>query len=176
MNYENVVKDFAERTKVNLELIRDQKKPRNEIYEVTQLVNSMMGLLIFPKEKYWFNKIHNEETHIDKIKYSQAISLGWPCINPVVYKHPTHYIDEEKSRFGNEVSFIRNAFAHNNIDFISEETNIDSKPATQIVAVELVNKHNGRITWQAILSIAQLEKIADVFLEIILRDNHAQDD
>lgn len=64
MNLKNPVIDFAERTKVNLEIIRDQlnTKPPSEVFEVTQLVNSMMGLLIFPKEEYWFNKIRDRTT------------------------------------------------------------------------------------------------------------------
>ena len=51
MNYEDVIADFATRTKKNLELIRrlQAEDPESEIYEVTQLLNSMLGLLVFPK-------------------------------------------------------------------------------------------------------------------------------
>lgn len=45
------VKDFVSRTKANL----DYDHP----YEITQLINSLVGLLILPKEKYYENIQNN---------------------------------------------------------------------------------------------------------------------
>jgi len=60
MEYEKLVQDFAYRTRKNLDalLYLKRTKPDNniEVYEVTQLINSMLGLLVFPKERY-FDKI-----------------------------------------------------------------------------------------------------------------------
>lgn len=102
--------------------------------------------------------------------------MGWPLITPSINIHPKDFIDEKNSRFGNEVKAIRNAFAHNNLEFKSKNIMIDSKPTTQIVELELKSKFRQIITWQANLSIAQLEKIADVFLEVILRNDHDHND
>ena len=44
------VSDFAERTLVNLEKI-EKEKSDDAKYEVTQLVNSLLGLIVFPKER-----------------------------------------------------------------------------------------------------------------------------
>ena len=44
------VSDFAERTLANLEKI-EKEKPDDAKYEVTQLVNSFLGLIVFPKER-----------------------------------------------------------------------------------------------------------------------------
>lgn len=52
MEYSDVVKDFAERTLVNLRQIESLSESGYEAYEVTQLINSLLGLLIFPKERF----------------------------------------------------------------------------------------------------------------------------
>ena len=52
MNYESVIRDFAERTRKNLRAIEDLQAKGGEAYEVTQLVNSMLGLLVFPRERF----------------------------------------------------------------------------------------------------------------------------
>lgn len=44
------VSDFAERTLANLEKI-EKEKSDDAKYEVTQLVNSLLGLIVFPKER-----------------------------------------------------------------------------------------------------------------------------
>ena len=54
MNYQNLVGDFARRTRINLETIRtfQKAKPDPQVYEVTQLINSMLGLLILPPHRF----------------------------------------------------------------------------------------------------------------------------
>ena len=42
MMYENVVRDFAARTRKNLRVIEHLEADGQEVYEVTQLVNSML--------------------------------------------------------------------------------------------------------------------------------------
>ena len=52
-NYDYFVKCFAERTLTNYETINKAKKEStDEVYEVTQLINSLFGLLIIPFEKF----------------------------------------------------------------------------------------------------------------------------
>ncbi len=72
MNYEDLVRDFAQRTRKNLQALRTLQKsnPEMEVYEVTQLMNSMLGLLVFPQQQY-INRI--PETPLD-----QLTSQGWP--------------------------------------------------------------------------------------------------
>lgn len=48
----SIVQDFAKRTLSNLESIK-QNKELSDVYEVTQLINSLLGLLVFPKEEFW---------------------------------------------------------------------------------------------------------------------------
>lgn len=70
MDYQNVVEEFARRTRTNLELLRKLSTSEPDAYEVTALVNSMLGLLVFPQQKD-MNSI--AETPVDELK-----QLGWP--------------------------------------------------------------------------------------------------
>ncbi|MEG0077032.1 HEPN family nuclease [Anaerorhabdus sp.] len=50
-NYTNFSVDFPKRTIENLKFIESQKSKGNTVYEVTQLINSLLGLFIFIKER-----------------------------------------------------------------------------------------------------------------------------
>lgn len=49
MMYEDIVRDFAERTRKNLKAIERLLADNQDVYETTQLVDSMLGLLVFPR-------------------------------------------------------------------------------------------------------------------------------
>ena len=58
MNYQDIVKDFAQRTKHNLETLRalQAERPDVEVFEVTQIINSLLRLLVF-QQQYFVNNI-----------------------------------------------------------------------------------------------------------------------
>ena len=49
--YHEFTKDFAARTLENLKYIEEAQKEGRSTYEVTQLVNSFLGLIVFPQEQ-----------------------------------------------------------------------------------------------------------------------------
>lgn len=51
---EEFVIDFVRRTRKNLEFIEDRVEadPGAELFEVTQLVNSLLGIIVLPREYY----------------------------------------------------------------------------------------------------------------------------
>ena len=56
-NYENFIKEFTDRTMENYNRIKNGCiGAQAESYEVTQLINSLFGLLIVPNEKYKYRK------------------------------------------------------------------------------------------------------------------------
>src|SRR3954454_13841692 len=66
-----VVKDFARRTRANLEVVRAMhNKDGDSVYDVTQLINSMLGLLVFPQQEYMNN--------IPRTPLSDLEEQGWP--------------------------------------------------------------------------------------------------
>jgi hypothetical protein len=148
MEYQHLVRDFAERTQHNLEVVRRSGAVGGEVYEVTQLINSMLGLLVLPKEHYYAS--------IPTTPLEELRADGWPA--PVLdgeFKRPKHLRDL--------VRLLRNSVAHFNIEFVA--------PQGEIKGVILSNKCNcGKVTWSASLSINELEQITRRFIELILKE------
>jgi hypothetical protein len=150
MNYENLVKDFALRTQKNLHALRNLQAsdPKSEVYEVTQLMNSMLGLLVFPQQQY--------VTNIPKVPLSTLASQGWP-VPKIVGDYP------QVEDLNQLVRFLRNAVAHFNLKFLSDSDG-------RIRGLEVWNRDPRRqaVTWKAELSVEDIEKISQKFIELIL--------
>lgn len=148
MEYQHLVRDFAQRTRHNLDVIRACQAQGEEVYEATQLINSMLGLLVLPKEHYYNN--------IPTTPLEQLRTDGWPA--PVLdgeFKSPKHLRDL--------VRLLRNSVAHFNVEFVA--------PTGEIEGVILSNKCNcGNVTWRASLSLDDLEQITSKFVDLIRKD------
>ncbi|HHT9154908.1 MAG TPA: HEPN family nuclease [Candidatus Tripitaka sp. YC43] len=147
MEYKEFVKDFALRTKTNLELIRQAKKDGEEAYEVTQLINSLLGLLVLPQHEF-YNKI--PETPLSELEKS-----GWP-IPRVRGNYPQAKDLKELTRH------LRNGVAHFNLEFtLSEDHHIDG-------LIIWDKDRKGAKTWEAELKIKELEAITNKFTELLI--------
>ena len=93
------IKDFARRTQANLS--RLEKGP----YEVTQLINSMIGLLIIPKEMQY-------KQIVDKLIKGELLEKVNNCITLDTYGQS---VDLRQL-----CRHFRNAVAHSRIDFEAE--------------------------------------------------------
>jgi hypothetical protein len=150
MQYENIVKDFALRTLKNLNALRDiqRNQPSVEVYEITQLINSMLGLLVFPQQRYVNN--------IPKVPLAELANRDWP-IPEVVGNYP------QVKNLNQLLRYLRNAIAHFNLEFISDENkNIEG------LRVWNVDPRTGEITWKARLTKDDIEKISRKFVELLL--------
>jgi len=150
--------DFARRTRANLEFI-DAAQARGEtIFEVTQLANSLLGLLVFPREHYM--------KRIPNTPLSDLVEQGWPDIKI------THGRLKEET-LKQLMRMLRNSIAHCNVEFVP---GLDM----QITGVRLWNTvwdkaaECNRKTWQAELSIADLRAIAFKFVELIEEENDCE--
>jgi hypothetical protein len=157
MMYEDLVADFARRTRTNLEGLRTIKRqnPNMEVYEVTQLINSMLGLLVFPQQRY-----------IDRIPQTPLEELtadGWP-IPKVTGDYPQA---EDLQKL---VRLLRNGISHFNIEFIPDTQGEIS--ALSIWNTEPRPPH--RVTWKAELSIDDLERITSRFTALLLNEKNDQ--
>ncbi len=56
----NRPRHFAERTQKNLRYIQAAREQREGVHEVTQIVNSLLELVVFPWEKH-FKKVTDSE-------------------------------------------------------------------------------------------------------------------
>jgi len=107
MNYEidNLVLDFARRTRKNLEFIEAHSGDADrQVYAFTQLINSLLGLLVFPKENFFRS--------IPETPLSELVAAGWPDIKPVQGR-----LKEDNLR--QLVRNLRNGVAHFNLEFMT---------------------------------------------------------
>ena len=103
----DIVREFIIRSRSNLEFL---KPPQ---YEVTQLINSAIGLLIIPKETYY------KEIQDDMIP-SEILYEVKQCIFPYTYGEPQN--------LQNIVKHMRNGIAHGKISFEAEKSPLKSQP------------------------------------------------
>jgi len=102
MNYEKLERDFAQRTRRNLDFIEERRGDSEAgVYEVTQLVNSILGILVLARERLHRSRL-------------QRMSLdGWPV--------PERLGGERLETVWDLVKFMRNAVAHLNVTFLEDE-------------------------------------------------------
>ena len=108
MEYSNVEIEFVKRT---LKLINQYEHLKynlniDERYEVTLLINCLLGVIVFPKEKS-FSKIPNDRI-LKNLKKEMGINKSY--INPK-YRTIRDFIED-----------LRNPIAHSNLNFESDET------------------------------------------------------
>lgn len=150
----NTVLDFARRTKSNLneiqrlQVIEQREGSKPKYFEVTQLINSCIGLVIFPYEKAFD---YLPDIGLEKIKiYQDVLTL--------------HSVKENEPKTLKQlVKKIRNSFAHQNICFKNYNN--------QIVGVHLWG-YAGMDTgekappdWVIYLKIEVLERLVDEIVE-----------
>ena len=150
MMYEEVIADFAQRTAANLNAIRAMRArdSKADVYEVTQLVNSMLGLLVFPQQRY-----------MDRIPETSIAELerdGWP-IPSVIGDYP------QVKDLRELVRMLRNAVTHCNLEF-------QPGPDSEIQRLYLWNTHprTHAVTWKAEMMVADLDGITQKFIELLL--------
>src|SRR3972149_4983610 len=105
-----LVKVFAERTRKNLKVIDDLKNTHNakraEVFEITQLLNSCLGLLVFPRQVCFKNI---PETPLDELA-----SEGWPIPHDEGGFTPA-------SNLNKLIGHLRNGITHGHLKFFPDD-------------------------------------------------------
>lgn len=150
MMYEDVIADFARRTAANLQSIRTIRNQGNvpPVFEVTQLVNSMLGLLVFPQQRYIDS--------IPETPISELANNGWP-IPVLVGDYP------QVPNLRQLVRMLRNAITHCNLEFEAGDCN-------EIEGLKVWNTdpRTGKVTWRARLTVNDLDVITTKFVALLL--------
>jgi hypothetical protein len=147
MRYEDLVRDFVDRTRANLALVRDCAKTNNNAYEVTQFINSILGLFVFPEQEFY-----------DKIPETKLIDLendGWP-----IPKVRDNY--QQVSDLKQLARYLRNGIAHFHLRFTEKGDHVDG-------VIIWNEKLNGEKDWEAELKIEELEGITSRFTQLLLK-------
>lgn len=70
MEYKYFIADFTSRTRRNLEYLDNQYEQGASVYPVTQLWNSLLGLVVLPRER--------EFESIERTPMVELWAQGWP--------------------------------------------------------------------------------------------------
>ncbi|MHB8463370.1 MAG: HEPN family nuclease [Acidimicrobiales bacterium] len=150
---ERFISEFGSRTLINLDHIQEAERDGETVFPVTQLWNSLLGLVVLPKER--------EADRIPETPMSDLWADGWPRIN------------EQKGRsttLRELVGHLRNAVSHGGVDFVPDE-------GGEIAKVRLWNLPSGRWDqpsekrgWEAVVTVPDLEglarRIAGTYVEV----------
>jgi hypothetical protein len=149
---------IARRTRKNLDFIYTAKAQGADVEEVTQLLNSMLGMLICLREEYFHGKsvTWNDVQNMGLIPVSVKTSARTRQHDPMSL---------ESNSFSQLITHLRHAFAHNNFELVGNR----SKPKSQqeIIGFVVWNMPTSGPkfrTWQAELSVDELKDIAYLFI------------
>jgi hypothetical protein len=95
---------FAERTRENLEFILEASRQGQHVQVVTQLVNSMLGLVVFPWEALVLDRAK-------QVPFNTLAGDGWPRFHVTLGKCDTLY---------DLLWHLRNAVAHGHMTYSSD--------------------------------------------------------
>lgn len=143
--------DIMRRSKANLAFVEARAEPEGP-YEVTQLVNTFLGALAHP-----FEAMRDDLMSLSLAE--AAALLGWPNIDR---ERPT---DSEPESLGDLIRFLRNGFAHGNLEFLPDGQG-------QIDAVRVWNtapRKRGVRSWGAVIKIDDMRRFLGLFVELIER-------
>jgi hypothetical protein len=138
------LREFAERTRTNLMFIERHVRDNPaspEVYEVTQLLNSLLWLVVAADE--WL--VIDDTVSLETLRHE-----GFPRLRLTGKKPPTD--------LKTLTSFLRNAVSHVNLDFVGE--------MGQITEVRLWNHQHGKLTEphtaDLVVSVAELRRLAEL--------------
>ena len=124
--------EIARRTERNLRFVKsefDREGEESPVHVVTQLVNSLLGLVILPREQYL-------EVQYESTKWRELAAEGWPEWNITKGKADT---------LGQLIWHVRNAAAHGRIAFSS-----DSRYLHEVMITVEDSRDKGKsIYWRA---------------------------
>jgi hypothetical protein len=158
MNYdqEDLLRDYARRTLENLRAIDELSKggSASPVFETTQLINSLLGLIILPVEQYF--------DQLPAIPKDVLLAQGWK-IPKVTGDFP------EVKDLCELLKNLRHAVAHFNIKFIPDNRN-------QVVGLVVSNRNQrnkAEILWQAEIGITELRDLLERFVGLILNPQYS---
>ena len=146
---------IARRSRKNLDFIYAQKEKGADVEEFTQLLNSMLGMLICLREEYF----KGSEVTWDKVKAYGLIPIQ---IEGDASTQTSPNLKHSET-FGELISNLRHAFAHNCFELVGD-------PITGVRVWKIPNRTPNspkNRTWQAELSEQQLQQVANLFIDFL---------
>lgn len=136
---------FAERARKNLMHIEKARASGADVHEVTQIVTSVLGMIVFPWENRFVNRLRER-------KLDDLYASGWPKWKISI---------GDANTLKDLVHKLRNATAHGRYQFSSD----DRDPEDVHIIVE--DASGGKVNWRGEISSAELKDFCYRFLALI---------
>lgn len=151
---------IARRTRKNLDFIYAAKAQGADVEEVTQLLNSMLGMLICLREEYF----HGQSVTWDDVRLHNLDPIS---ISAQKRSDTSSEWERYKPSFSQLITRLRHAFAHNCFSFIGEKT--QPRAGREIIGLKVWNTPTGANDeiWKACLRIDELKAIAYLFIDYL---------
>lgn len=155
MEYKDFIADFARRTLQNLDVIQLRAIDGDGgVYPVTQLWNSLLGLIVLPRER--------DLRRIPQTPMTELWSEGWPRFRVSGSEHGT---------LRDLVSDLRNAVAHFNVAFLAG-------PDREITSVTVWTQRSdtqGRPIrdtrrWEGQITVDELDRLAKLIAHVYVKE------
>jgi hypothetical protein len=148
---DDLISDFALRTLKNLDFVQARVRDGDvDLYDVTQLWNSLLGLIVLPLE--------TDKSRIPETPMAELEAEGWPRLTENAVRHESLH---------DLVRHLRNAVAHANVKFLAG-------PDRQINSVKLWNERpSGNVRWTGRATVEELNRFVR-FLAVLYRDTYAE--
>lgn len=143
----NEVLGFAARTRTNLKCIESAFDDGADVHVVTQLALSLLGLIVFPWEKNFAQKVTS-------LSLDCLVNQGWPQWEISIGACDT---------LGRLIKHLRNAVAHGRVRFSSDSRNIEE------VAIDFADCNPGedRPNWRARIQAKDLRDFCLRFIDLL---------
>ena len=129
---------FAQRTRKNLEYVRHAFDREEDVHVVTHVVNSLLGIVVVPKERYF-------EESFWSINLEELTKRAWPKWD-VTIDEPTKKGSRTET-LGDLIRHLRNAAAHGRFRFGGEP---DSRYLSEVgLIVEDAPSRDRKPNWRA---------------------------
>jgi hypothetical protein len=138
---------FAARTRENLEFVLDASSRGQHVHAVTQLVNSMLGLVCFPWEALVLDQAK-------QLPFETLPQDGWPKFVVTLGKCNTLH---------DLLRHLRNAVAHGHMTYSSDSLNPNE---VEIRFEDRPNKHSP-VNWVASLRADDLKEFCHRFSKFV---------
>jgi hypothetical protein len=143
----NQISGFAAKTRKNLDFIISSRANGADVHEVTQLMLSLLGLIVFPKEK-------GLDERVESAKINTLAEQGWPL--PTIQKGMC-------STLGCLIHHLRNAIAHRHVVFSSNDPDM----ANVEIYFEDYYPNAKRPHWKATFQATELRSFCDHFIDLM---------
>jgi len=156
----NEALEFARRTRHNLEYVEavaaQQTQGTRHVHVVTQLTLSLLGLVVFPREKLFLECA-------EKMTFERMASGGWPQWNISKDDCPGRPTTTLKALLDR----LRNAICHARVVFDSDDRNISDVVITVEDGLPRKGHSQFRADWVATISAADLRAFCFRLLDFI---------